>query len=142
MRQRIGENLNAAAEGLARIADRTGVQIRLCLEPEPWTTLETTDDVVSFWQMFLPRTGPVIDHLGLCYDCCHQALHYEDPEVSLKAIENAGIVVGKIQVSSALHLDRPSDLAARKRLMKFAESRFLHQMVGRRAGGGATTRFI
>ena len=135
VRQRIGEKLNEAAEGLARIADRTGVQIRLCLEPEPWTTLETTDDVVAFWQMFVPETGPVVDHLGLCYDCCHQALHYEDPELSLKAIEDAGIVVGKIQVSSALHLDNPSDRMARERLMKFAESRFLHQMVGRRSDG-------
>ena len=48
MKTLIARNLRRSAEDLARIADETGVHIRLCLEPEPWTMLETTRDAVEF----------------------------------------------------------------------------------------------
>jgi sugar phosphate isomerase/epimerase len=76
---RIARNLGEVATELARIADRTGVGVRLCLEPEPWTTLETTDDAIDLFERHLfPLGAPARDHLGLCYDCCHQAVHFED----------------------------------------------------------------
>jgi len=136
VRQLIAQNLVRAAEGLANLADETGIQIRLCLEPEPWTMLETTDDVLNFWARYLNGSNPVVGaHLGLCYDCCHQALHFEDPKVALTALESAGIAIGKIQVSSALHLSNPGDPDARRALMSFAEPRFLHQVVAKTGDG-------
>lgn len=132
----IAAGLLASAQDLSRLADLTGVRIRLCLEPEPFTTLETTAEVVAFFERYLLPAGDVVrDHLGLCYDCCHQAVQYEDPVESLDALAAAGIAIGKIQVSSALVLPNPADPAARAALLAFAEPRFLHQVVARMTDG-------
>jgi hypothetical protein len=136
-RAEVAAGLGRAADALADIADRTGVAIRLCLEPEPWTTLETTGDAIDFFERHVhPLGAHAAAHLGLCYDCCHQAVHFEDAAASLAALAGAGVTVGKIQVSSALHLDRPADAEARAALLAFDEPRYLHQTVGRCAGGG------
>lgn len=128
----IAQHLTEAARHLADLAERTGVQIRLCLEPEPWTTLERTEQVIDFFKGPLAQGGSLTqDFLGLCYDCCHQAVYFEDAAESLGALAQAGVVVGKIQVSSALHLDRPADADARAALMAFDEPRYLHQVVGK-----------
>ena len=124
--------LEGSARDLAALADRTGVGVRLCLEPEPFTTLETTPEAIElFAGALLPLGQHVRDHLGLCYDCCHQAVQYEDPVASLRALHEAGVAIGKIQISSALVLPSPGDPAARAALMAFAEPRFLHQVVAR-----------
>lgn len=130
-RRLMAKNMAAAATALERLEDETGVHIRLCLEPEPWTTLETTADVLSFWSNYLSESSTNQSYLGLCYDCCHQALHFEDVGSSIETIEAHGITIGKIQVSSALHLERPHDLAARHKLLDFAEARFLHQVIAK-----------
>ena len=107
VREVMARNMVAAAEGLARIADETGIHIRLCLEPEPWTTLETTPDVLQFWERhFNPQTQDTQTHLGICYDVCHQAVHFEDPVQSISALADANIHIGKIQISSALGIGR------------------------------------
>lgn len=131
----MARNLRAAAEALDDVAQKTGVQIRLCLEPEPWTTLETTDDAIRFFAAHLQSTAAARDHLGLCYDCCHQAVHFEDPADSVRRLIDAGVVIGKVQVSSALHLANPRDPAAREALFAFDEPRYLHQIVARQADG-------
>lgn len=130
----MAKNLLAAADTLAEVADRTGVHIRLCLEPEPWTTLETTADAVRFFTEHLD-TPRAAEHLGLCYDCCHQAVHFEDPAANVAALKDAGIVIGKVQVSSALHLAEPADPDARAALLAFDEPRYLHQVVARTPDG-------
>ncbi|MFN3198175.1 MAG: metabolite traffic protein EboE [Bradymonadia bacterium] len=128
--RQIARHLAIAAEGLAEIADRTGVHITLCLEPEPWTTLERTDGVIRFFSdHVLPLSHA--DHLGLCYDCCHQAVYFEDPAESLRSLAAAGVKIGKIQVSSALHIDTPRRPEARAALQAFNEPRYLHQVVGK-----------
>ncbi len=132
---RMAGHLRQAAEGLADIAAATGVRVRLCLEPEPWTTLETTDDALRFFGRRLQSTAAERDFLGLCYDCCHQALHFEDAADSLARLADAGVVVGKVQVSSALHLATPGDPEARAALLRFDEPRYLHQVVARRRDG-------
>jgi sugar phosphate isomerase/epimerase len=132
----VARGLARAATALAQVADDTGVSVRLCLEPEPWTTLETTADAVRFFERYVHPLGDVAAaHLGLCYDCCHQAVHFEDATQSLAALEAAGVTVGKIQVSSALHLEHPADPEARAALLAFDEPRYLHQTVGRTADG-------
>ncbi len=124
-------NLRAAARGLEAIAERSGVHIRLCLEPEPWTSLETTSEAIALFDEL--RDAP--DHLGLCYDCCHQAVHFEDPAESVRALVEAEVPIGKVQVSSALHLARPSEPEARAALLAFDEACYLHQTVARTQTG-------
>ncbi|MEZ4469556.1 MAG: metabolite traffic protein EboE [bacterium] len=132
--RQIAAHLRQAVDGLRALADETGVSIRLCLEPEPWTTLETTADAIAFFQDHLDGPGDRA-HLGLCYDCCHQAVHFEDAAESVQALVAAEVPIGKVQVSSALHLAAPADPAARAALAAFAEPRYLHQVVARTPDG-------
>ncbi|EPR41085.1 Xylose isomerase domain-containing protein TIM barrel [Desulfovibrio sp. X2] len=131
--------LRGVLEQLDALAQQTGRFIRLSLEPEPGCLLETSADAARFFADFRAQPGLSRDaaaHLALCYDCCHQALQYEDPAESLALLASAQVPVGHVQVSSALHLDGP-DLA---RLARFAEPVYLHQAVARRADG-ALSRF-
>lgn len=130
----MGAQLRAAADGLAALFERTGVHIRLCLEPEPWTTLETTPEAIAFFDAHL-STPNARRYLGLCYDCCHQAVLFEDAATSVKALAAADITIGKVQVSSALTLPDPQDAEARLALLRFSEPRYLHQVVGRTPDG-------
>lgn len=117
--------LGRAVAGLAELRERTGRGIRLCLEPEPGCVLETATDAVALFEGI-----EASDHLGLCYDTCHQAVVFEDASASVGALLDAGVAIGKVQLSSALVAPTAS---ARAALMRFDEPRFLHQV--RTAGG-------
>lgn len=123
--------LRRAAEGLDALAQRTGKRIRLSLEPEPGCMVETTPQLIElFDRLDLP------DHLratlAVCYDCCHQALQFEDPAWSLAQLADNGVDIGHVQVSSALHLSC-ADLS---RLSRFDEPVYLHQCVALDGKGG------
>lgn len=109
--------------------------IRLCLEMEPGCVLESTDALISFFTSELPQHADSLNidpdliqkHLGICFDVCHQAVMFEDIYNALQQIHDAGIVIGKIQISSALELKTPEDNNARTILAGFAEEKYLHQ---------------
>jgi hypothetical protein len=115
---------------LARLHERGGPLIRLALEPEPHCVLERTVEVVSFFErMHLPAA--LNPYLGICLDCCHQAVQFEEPDACLDLLADAGITVAKVQVSSALRM-RGQAIA---RLLEFDEPTYLHQAVLRTADG-------
>jgi hypothetical protein len=122
------------AEELARLRDRTGRAVRVCLEPEPGCLLERTADAVQLFTEQLPAAArnqgtsvqALNDHLGVCFDTCHQAVAFEQADTALTALREAGITVGKMQLSSALTVADPE--ASRHRLASFDEPRFLHQV--------------
>jgi hypothetical protein len=128
---------------LAALHAQTGKSIRICLEPEPGCWLESTDDAVAFFSRTLPeaaRQAGVPDaltarHLGLCYDTCHQAIAFEDPATSLRALEQAGVTIGKVQLSSAIEVPNPLAPRALEQLATFREPRFLHQVRARTSDG-------
>lgn len=144
-------NMLKAAAHLVEIHSRTGVTIALAIEPEPWCFLETIAEAVSFFEQHLfsneaaaslaQLTGlsraeaadALPRHLGLCYDVCHAAVEFEDPEASIKALRQAGIPIHKLQLSNALRIPA-MNARARARLADFDESTYLHQVVSR-AGG-------
>ncbi|RDH88471.1 MAG: AP endonuclease [endosymbiont of Escarpia spicata] len=121
--------------GLYEIHQETGCSIRLCLEMEPGCVLEETDRLIPFFTRELPRAleqlqmdpDLLFQHLGICFDVCHQAVMFEDAYESLSRIHQAGIPVGKIQISSALELSNPANQSARNELAEFIETRYLHQ---------------
>ncbi|MYL82004.1 metabolite traffic protein EboE [Desulfovibrio aerotolerans] len=115
---------------MAELFAKTGRRIRLAVEAEPGCLIETTAQMVAF---FAELNAPPahMAHLCVCYDCCHQALQYEDPAASLAALAAAGIEVGHVQVSSALHLEG-GDLTP---LARFVEPVYLHQAVARLTDG-------
>jgi sugar phosphate isomerase/epimerase len=129
------------ATHLARIRDDTGRTIRLAIEPEPFCLLETTAEAVDFfgrlWEAAdAAGTGPAArEHLGVCYDVCHQAVEFEDAATAVGGLREAGIRINKVQISCAIQLDDPADAEARAALAAFAEPRYLHQTMARAADG-------
>ncbi len=149
-------NLARIAEALVRIRRDEGRFIHLDIEPEPDGLIENTDEVVEFFERrLLPAGGPLLanalgigvdqarrsllDHIQICFDCCHFAVEYEDPAAALRRLAGTGIRVGRIQLSSALRVALPEDPARRAeiagRLRRFAESTYLHQVIERRGDG-------
>ena len=122
---------------LHRLENDRGRHIRLCLEMEPGCVLERTDEAVVFFSHELPRAGrrwglsedSIQRYLGVCYDICHQAVMFEDAARSLAALAKAGVTVGKIQISNALHVASPA--RCRASLSRYAHSPYLHQVYSR-----------
>lgn len=142
-------NYLRAAAHCARLRERTGVDVAIAIEPEPFCFLETIAESVAFFQAHLfsdravaamadlagltsaEAAAALPRHLGLCYDVCHAAVEYEDPASSIAALRAAGVPVHKLQLSSALRVTRV-DAAARAALTAFDEPTYLHQVVARR----------
>jgi len=130
----VRRNLLDVLEHLDGIRQKSGHDIVLSPEPEPGCVLETTGDVVSFFELMnFPeglRTG-----IGICIDLCHQAVEFEMPSAALKMLSQADIRIGKVQVSSGLRFAH-SEI---KSLKDFDEPCYLHQVVIR-SGDGVITR--
>lgn len=144
--ERMVENLVRCAAHLYELNQTKGRSIILAVEPEPACFLETTQELVDFFgthvfseaarKLFAGITGVaprraaelLREHIGICYDVCHSAVAFEDPEVSLAALEAADIRVAKIQLSAALKL-KPVTASTAQHLRKFDDGIYLHQTV-------------
>ena len=64
---------------------------------------------------------------------------YEEPREIIQSFQNAGIKIGKIQLSSAIKIDIPAEQTQRQqiiaKLAPFAESTYLHQVIARHDDG-------
>ncbi len=134
--------LLATAECLAELENATGRLVYLCLEPEPGCVLQRSGDVVRFFNEYL-WGGPLGERAGryirVCYDICHHAVMFESPADVMAQYREAGIGIGKMQISSAVRsklgeLSPPQRLQALAALDSFSEARYLHQCVVRGAG--------
>lgn len=130
------------ATRLDMLYDETGKLVRLALEPEPFCVLETTAEVISFFNRLRQRAekaraaDSVNRFLGLCYDVCHQAVEFEDVTTSIRALDQSDIRINKVHITCALELQRPAENAgARKVLAQYVEPRYLHQTMARTASG-------
>lgn len=125
--------LHRVARALAELEAQTGREIVLALEPEPGCALQYSRDVVTFFERYLwPLDEPLMRrYLTVCHDICHAAVMFELQEQVLQAYQDAGIRVGKVQVSSAVRMvpqETPElDAAAYRQLAEFNEPKYLHQ---------------
>lgn len=127
------EHLREVLAHFVELKQRTGIKVVLAIEPEPACVLETTTEVLEFFQRLRPQlTAEQDEHLGLCFDCCHQAVEFEDPAECLQRLEQAQIPIAKVQVSSALRAVTEGEI---RRLLKFDEPVYLHQAVARHPNG-------
>lgn len=125
------ENLRALAAHLERVESRTGRQIVVAIEPEPGCQLDTTDDVIQWFSQHLPDDQHR-RYLTVCHDICHSTVMMEPQAEVLSRLGEAGIGIGKVQVSCAIVADWQSMAKGRRReaidqLKNFAEDRYLHQ---------------
>ncbi|MFQ3594178.1 MAG: metabolite traffic protein EboE [Gemmataceae bacterium] len=135
-------HLRQLADELSLLEAQTGRLIHLNLEPEPGCYLDTAADVVAFFQEYLLVNGNeehIRRYLRVCHDVCHAAVMFEEQADVLDTYRRAGVLVGKVQVSSAvgLNLTEMAEMdraAAMEQLRSFAEPRYLHQTLVKRAG--------
>ncbi len=148
----IADNLIRHAACLVALRERTGRTVTLELEPEPCCFIETIDEAVDFFRDHLfsataiarmaERTGltgaaaeaALRRHLGICLDLCHAAVEFEDPARVLESLANAGIRIGKMQISAGLRFARV-DEATVELLRPFNDAVYLHQVVERNGAG-------
>ncbi|MGH6924412.1 MAG: metabolite traffic protein EboE [Propylenella sp.] len=144
----IRENYVRHAAHLVKLRERTSKDITLALEPEPKCLLEMIDETVRYFETELfgddavalmreltgLARGPAADalrhHLGVCYDVCHAAVEFEDARASLDLLRSKEIAIPKLQLSSALKVERVGRETAAQ-LKPFDEPVYLHQVVAR-----------
>jgi hypothetical protein len=150
------KQLVVVAADLIEVYESTGKLIHLGLEPEPDGLLENTSEVIQFFnQWLLPLGGELLadrlgisvpiaqdalrNHLRVCYDTCHFAIEFEHPTIAFQQLQDEGIKVSKIQLSSAIKLSLPAPgpqrQRVRDRLMAFTESTYLHQVIAKMPDG-------
>lgn len=150
------EHLLQHVAHLVALRERSGRIVTLALEPEPCCFLETTDEVVAFFERDLHGPAAVQrlmalgglghdtaaqalrTHLGVCLDLCHAAVEFERPDDVLNRLRQAGIRILKMQISAGLRLPT-LDVDALDALARFQDPVYLHQVVQRTVQG--LTRF-
>lgn len=155
--ERMATQMALHAVHLRRILDRSGRRIALAIEPEPCCHLETVADTITFFERHLfgeaaagtaaaelgvsAATAQQIlrDHLTVCFDACHMAVEFDGAAEALAAFREAGIRIGKFQISAGLQVEWTGDVSAdaslREELAGFADPVYLHQVVERRRSG-------
>ena len=141
-RAAIFRNLTTCGQAIAALAEKTGRDLHLGLEPEPCCLIETSEETVAFFNEW--RTGDraaaeLARHVGVNYDCCHLAVEFESATAALDRIAAAGIRLSKLHLSSALRVQ--PNAAGRQALAAFVEPVYLHQVV---VGGseGVRRRYV
>lgn len=132
---------------LQQLREQTGRSIRVCLEMEPDCVLESTGEAIALFAEALPAAASrhrvselaIRQHLGICFDVCHQAVMFEDVRQSLNRLRQNDIAIGKIQISSALAAADPNNEETRRALLEFDEPRYLHQVRAHAADGLLST---
>ncbi len=133
--QAAAENLRTLIEHLVRHEADTGHCIHIDIEPEPGCLFDTSDDIINFFQGYLLGNGnddQVLRYLRVCHDVCHAAVMGESQPDILVAYQQAGLKIGKVQLSAAVKADfsgrNPEEnKEALQQLSQFQEERYLHQ---------------
>jgi len=132
--QRAQKRLLDTLHELKNLENNTGRYIQLCLEPEPGCVLETSIQVVAFWNALrAPQNqdlalGQLERYLGLCLDFCHLAVSGEKTSDSIRMLHAHQISLAKFQISLALNWEAPfKNKEASDFVHGFADTVYLHQ---------------
>ncbi len=123
---------------LRKLEGFTGLHMRLALEPEPDCLLESTQEVIDFFEKLWvhPKWNPFCrDNIGICFDTCHFATNYEEPLTALKRLVESNIPIARIQISAALETTRQTQV---NDLLPFLDAAYMHQTRIREADGTLT----
>lgn len=139
----IHAHLRELADWLNALSGESGIDLHLGLEPEPIGHFENTAESLAFFDRLhhgAANSEALQRRIGLNYDTCHFAIEFDEARESLGALQQAGIRLSKIHLSSAPVLN-PRDPMAVKAIEPFDEPTYFHQVIARGMDGVAT-RFI
>lgn len=134
--QEIRDNIWRCVEHIEKLSRKTGRALHLGLEPEPLGWFENSAETIRFFEKLRsehPNDPRLNEHLGVNYDTCHLAVEFEEPQAAIGALQQHGIKISKLHLSSALKV-RPTP-ETRQALAAFADDIYLHQVVVRTAVG-------
>ncbi len=118
---RAAGELCEACGAICDIGDAHGSALHLAIEPEPGCIIGTAHDLADFVR------GSGLDRwaeagvLQACLDACHLAVMHESPQRAVQALTDAGVRIGRIQLSSCPQSESAAALAP------LTEPRWLHQ---------------
>lgn len=133
--QSAAEQLITLAQYLKNLEHSSGKRIIFCIEMEPDCVLQSTDELVAFFTEHLLSQAEqigcsksdILRYIGCCYDTCHQGVMNENIKQSLTKITQAGIEIGKIQISNAVNAQLTSAEQVSELTTLFKDVKFLHQ---------------
>lgn len=134
----IFDNLLENARHIESLSKKTSHDLHLGLEPEPLGFFETSPESVAFYDRFTAYAPAdkdlILRRLGINYDTCHLAAEYESASESLERLNDAGIRLSKIHLSSAIKV---ADLSPNtlELLEGFCEPVYLHQVIAKNGNG-------
>ena len=140
--QAIFANLRSCRQHIEKVAEKSGHDLHLGLEPEPLGLFETSGETLKFFGLYLdqnPTDRDFFKFVGLNYDTCHLAIEFEDAPTALERITGAGIRLSKLHFSSALKL-QPTPENIRK-LRAYDEPVYFHQVIASYGPTEPTRRF-
>lgn len=141
-RERCCTQLIRTALGLFELRRKSRCLIRLAIEPEPCCVLETTPETLEFFEFLRQQCGSTVElnavneHLGVCYDVCHQSVEFEDVAASIQSFAAAEIRINKVHITNAIEMPQQGQNAeALAALMRYVEPRYLHQTFAKSSSG-------
>ncbi|MGQ0829430.1 MAG: metabolite traffic protein EboE [Bacteroidota bacterium] len=130
---------------LIKVYENSGKILHLNIEPEPDGLLENSSEFIEWYNKYYTPLGikflekMVVEgdktellkrHLRLCHDVCHSAIAYEKTEDVLTELKKNDILIGKVQLSSALKINLTTSRHEKiEKLNLFNEPTYLHQVV-------------
>jgi sugar phosphate isomerase/epimerase len=113
--------LAGACEAISELSVACGSELHLAMEPEPGCVVGTARDLAAFVHEAGLGMWAEAGVLRACLDACHLAVMHEAPHDAVRVLEDAGVRIGRIQLSSCPETSSAADLG------DFAEERWLHQ---------------
>ncbi len=110
-----------ACDAISQFSASGGVELHLAIEPEPGCVIGTARELAAFIEGSSLARWAEAGALRACLDACHLAVMHESPQSAVKTLTDAGIRVGRIQLSSCPQAESAADFHP------LAEPRWLHQ---------------
>jgi len=115
--------LHKCIDALEEIEQQSGKNIHIGIETEPGCRLQRSQELCDFVCQYFGDDERSRKYIRVCHDTCHGAVMRESAEDCVKNYINAGLRIGKVQLSSALKCD----LSAVQNRTVLTEPKFLHQ---------------
>ncbi len=136
----ICENYLKAFTAIHELNKKKSIKITLALEPEPDTTLDTIESVLTFFEQDLSNCAKqqkismsdVKSVIGLNLDACHASVLFEKPEQLLVILLEKGINTFKFHITNAPVLQPPYTPEKITSFRKLNEPKYLHQTFARK----------
>ena len=97
-------NLRLCRQHIEKVAEKSGHDLHLGLEPEPLGLFETSGETLKFFGLYFdqnPQDRDFFKFIGLNYDTCHLAIEFEEAAEALNRITGAGIRLSKLHFLSS-----------------------------------------